>query len=413
MTLPVYFEGAKVGDLSRGTRGVGVGFTYDPSWLENPKAFPISTTMPLRDETFDDQFATPWFANLLPEERQLERVGRLLGRSTGDVYGLLEEIGQDTAGALSIGGPELREAGRYSELTEAELAAAIDRLPSRPMLVGEEGVTMSLAGVQTKMAVAVFNGKISLCFNGAPTTHILKPEGSLYAMPENELLCLRVGAKIGLTVPNASIGRAKGKRYLLVERYDREIIAPSKVIRRHQEDFCQALGFYPTQKYETDGGPNLADLYRVVSEHSSLAVADRLKLLDMVIFGCCIGDTDRHAKNYSHLIGPRPVRLAPAYDLLTALLYEGITRNMAMKIGGKNRAAYIEERHWRRFAEEVGLAPAKTVQQVKNLAANVAQFTGDVAAEITAEYPEAKQAVEIFSEAIQEQATAVARMRSE
>ena len=61
--------------------------------------------MPLRAEPYPSEIAAPWFANLLPEDRLLEQIGRLLGRSQADVYGLLEEIGRETAGALSIGGP--------------------------------------------------------------------------------------------------------------------------------------------------------------------------------------------------------------------------------------------------------------------------------------------------------------------
>ena len=39
-----------------------------------------------------------------------------------------------------------------------ELERIIEDLPNKPFLVGEEGVSMSLAGVQSKLAVAVDEG---------------------------------------------------------------------------------------------------------------------------------------------------------------------------------------------------------------------------------------------------------------
>jgi len=44
------------------------------------------------------------------------------------------------------------------------------------------------------------------------------------------------------------------KRFLLIERYDRQIGEDGKTMRLHQEDFCQALG---VAKYEEHGGPSL------------------------------------------------------------------------------------------------------------------------------------------------------------
>jgi serine/threonine-protein kinase HipA len=171
--LPVYFENDLVGEIEE--QGVGLSFAYARPWLDAAHSFAISLTMPFQAEAFAPEIATPWFANLLPEDRILEQIGRLLGRSQGDVYGLLEEIGRETAGALSIGGPEPGDRAAYRELNDGDLANVIARLPERPLLAGEPDVTMSLAGAQTKLTVAVFDGKIFLPLHGAASTHILKP----------------------------------------------------------------------------------------------------------------------------------------------------------------------------------------------------------------------------------------------
>jgi hypothetical protein len=114
--------------------------------------------MPLKSEHFTADIFLPWAANLLPESEQLRTLGQLLGMARSDVIGLLSAIGGDTAGAFSFG-----QAGRASAVQwrpvgrPEELERMIENLPNKPFLVGEEGVSMSLAGVQSKIAVAKGN----------------------------------------------------------------------------------------------------------------------------------------------------------------------------------------------------------------------------------------------------------------
>jgi serine/threonine-protein kinase HipA len=108
-------------------------------------------------------------------------------------------------------------------------------------------------------------------------------------------------------------------------------------------------------------------------------VRDRLTLLDMVIFSVCIGDTDRHAKNYSLLLDRSGCRLVPLYDAMTSLIYDNVTRNMAMKIADKSRGEYLERRYWERFAQAVGLAPAATVRRVETLAEQLLGWLPEIA----------------------------------
>jgi serine/threonine-protein kinase HipA len=409
--LPVYFEARLVGHIE--DKRPGPGFAYATSWIEAAGSFPLSTTMPLRTDPWPIEVATPWFANLLPEERQLEQIARLLRHSPSDVYALLEEIGRETAGAFSIGGPEPVDSAQYRALGEADLADAIARLPERPLLVGEHGTTMSLAGAQSKLAVAVFDGTSYLPMHGAASTHILKPESDwLYASVENELLCMRLAERCKLRVARTSMGRAGSTRYLIVERYDRHILADRKVRRGHQEDFCQALGLYPTQKYETRNGPALADLYGVIDQHARRPAGDRLALLDLVILSCCIGDTDRHGKNYSLMLTDGGPRLAPGYDLMSALAWDGIAKNIAMKIAEKNRAEHLERRHWERFAGQVRLGPAATVRRVAQLGTAIAATVVDLAGQLETEFFASSgadgKALRLFAERIRERANTVA-----
>lgn len=406
--LPVFYEDQLVGHITRDK--VGLTFAYSPEWLSQKNSFAISVSMPLREGEFENSVATPWFANLLPEERQLEVIGRLLGRSQGDVYGLLEKIGRETAGALSIGASESTNDAQYRKLDDVQLAQAIAQLPDRPLLIGEGGVTMSLAGAQSKLTVAVFDGNILLPLNGAASTHILKPASDrLHATVENELFCMHLAAHVGLPTASTTMATALDKKYLLVERYDRHLSADRKVHRDHQEDFCQALSIYPTNKHESGGGPGFANLFSVIDEHSKQRARDRLHLLDLIVFSCCVGDTDRHGKNYALMLTDDGPRLAPAYDLMTALIYQNITRNLAMKIADKSRAEHLHKRHWERFASSVGLSPSATPRRVNQIAEAVSSGAQRIATELSNRFQVNGESLRLISDSIQHNAERVAR----
>src|SRR5215813_5812747 len=171
-TLFVYFEQRRVGTID--VDKSGPGFTYDSNWVALRGAFPISLTMPLRSERIAPDTFLPWAANLLPESEQLRTLGQFLGMARGDVIGLLSAIGGDTAGALSIGQPGRTASVQWRRIDKPQdLERLIEELPSKPFLVGDEGVSMSLAGGQTKLAVAVDDvGRICIPTNGSPSTHI-------------------------------------------------------------------------------------------------------------------------------------------------------------------------------------------------------------------------------------------------
>ena len=155
---------------------------------------------------------------------------------------------------------------------------------------------MSLAGAQTKLAVAVFENTITLPLRGAGSTHILKPESErLYATVENELLCMHLGANVGLPMASTTMGVANGRRYLLVERYDRHVLDARKVRRGHQEDLPGTWSVSNADMRHDEA--RMANLFGIIDQHVRRRARDRLTLLDQVIFGCCIGDTDRHGKS--------------------------------------------------------------------------------------------------------------------
>ncbi|WP_028054552.1 type II toxin-antitoxin system HipA family toxin [Sinorhizobium medicae] len=354
---------------------------YDRSWEARRSAFPISLTMPLRSGTVGADRLLPWLANLLPETH-LAEIGQRLKVSPQDIVGLLGHIGRDTAGALSIGEP--RKAGVNLEPIpdKVTLEGILNELPAKPFLVGERGVSMSLAGVQEKLPVFVDgDGTISIPVDGTPSTHIIKPDNArLAGSVENEAFCLALARACGLEAAEASIGVAGKRRYLLVKRYDRFADPQGEIRRLHQEDLCQLTGHFPLQKYErssTGGGVTLKMMFDAVSD--LVSPGERVKLLDAVIFNLLICNSDSHAKNYSILIGAGgSAKIAPLYDLMCAAVYRQVDQSLPQGIAERFIAADLGRRDWQAVAEEVGLSGASTVRRVGELSAVVADACEDV-----------------------------------
>jgi serine/threonine-protein kinase HipA len=385
-SLPVYFEQRRVGTIK--VDKSGPSFTYDSRWVGLRGAFPISTTMPLGLDRITPDVFLPWAANLLPESEQLRTLGQFFGMSRTDVIGLLAAIGGDTAGAISFGQPGRTDGFQWRAVEkEEDLEKLINELPNKPFLVGEEGVSMSLAGVQTKLAVAVDGaGRICIPMHGSPSTHILKPDAPrFWGSVQNEAFCLELARRLNIPTPNITTARAGNRTYLLVKRYDR-VAGGGRWRRLHQEDFCQALGKPPSAKYEVNQtgtrGPKLTDMFEVTRRH--LPTSDIVRLLDMVVFNVLACNTDAHAKNYSILIRGNGASLAPMYDVMCGEVFDGVTKNLAQKIAEKNRGDHLKGRHWQRFARDCGLNPRQVLERIGALAKGVIAQVKEAEAAVTA-----------------------------
>ena len=214
MDLPVHYEDRLVATISADARATRL--TYHDTWLSAPDRFPVSLAMPLQAEPFGGDLVLPWLMNLLPEGEPLRAMTRALGAAPEDALGLIARTGSDLAGALSIAPQPPRGEPSYRRIPDA---AALERiiadLPARPFLIGEDGVAMSLAGAQEKLPVALIDGQIAIPVNGAPSTHILKPDNPrLPGSVANEALCMVLARRIGLNVAPVTTGLAGARSYL-------------------------------------------------------------------------------------------------------------------------------------------------------------------------------------------------------
>lgn len=356
--LEVSLGGTPVGELMRSRRGATYSFAYAADWIASPNAAPLSTSLPLRPEPFAHDDCAPFFAGLLPEGSVRQTTARRLGVSDRNDVALLEALGGDCAGAVSIGpvGPADPEAAEsVTWLSETDLAALLAELPRRPLLGGSAiGVRLSLAGAQDKAPIRFDGERYGLPVGAAASTHILKtPIAGFPGTVANEALCLATIRALGLPAVEAIPVRIGNAVALSVQRYDR-LIEAGTVIRVHQEDACQALGVLPEQKYEAEGGPGVEAIVSLLRQATARPAIATTAFLELVVAWYLLGNADGHAKNVSLLHAAEGIALAPAYDILCTAAYEQHDERMAMRIGREYDPLRVERRHWERFVEGAG-----------------------------------------------------------
>lgn len=372
--LSVWWGERIVGTLIIDPHG-DLSFAYRADWIADNTASALSASLPKREEIFKRRACRPFFAGLLPEEDQRRAVALALGISKANDFALLHALGGDVAGALTLwpegeAPPTDQPHAKPEPLGDNALVALLDALPDRPFLAGTDGLRLSLAGAQSKIPVVLVDGAIALPAPGQPTTHILKPPIPRFpATTENEAFVMKLAAAIGLDVAPVEARIVAGRPFLLIERYDRRRELDGRVARLHQEDFCQALGIPPENKYAAEGGPTFKIGFDLVRRVATRPAVETLKLLDAAIFNVIVGNADAHGKNYSLLYAHEGTRLAPLYDLLCTVAYPNVSAKFSMKIA---RRATIEEFRadtWNKFAADIGMAPPFVTRRVKEIAA--------------------------------------------
>lgn len=382
--LNVFLNSRPVGRLEQASSGA-ISFAYDPDWLTWENAMPVSISLPLSDQTWRGYDVINVFENLLPDADRVRRnVAERLGAEGVDAFSLLAVTGRDCVGALQFLNeddlPGIAGEVRGEPLSEAEIAELIRRLRVAPLGLDpdDEDFRISIAGAQDKTALLKKGGDWHRPSGATATTHILKPaigvirnDIDLNDSVQNEYVCLKLCAALGLDVAEAEIESFEDQLALSVTRFDRLWTRGGRLLRLPQEDFCQALSVPSTRKYQRDDGPGILAILERLKE-SDEPNKDRLAFFRAQMIFWLIGATDGHAKNFSiqHRPGGRFV-MAPIYDVISAQPIVDARRlsqnryKLAMSIGDNNRYQIerISRRHFEQSAEASGL-PKGTVNRL-------------------------------------------------
>lgn len=345
-------------------------FTYADVYLENSEHRAISIGLPLEEKTFNARRTRVFFEGLLPEGFTRRCVAEWMHMDESDYMSILAGLGRECLGAIKI-------VDERDEIMQPEYRALSS---GEVYALASEGATESAELVtKSHLSLTGASGKVGLYYDKkedtwylpigeAPSTHIVKQSHvRLKKIVTNEQLCLMTARNLGIDVPESFIVSTNGDDETVLfatKRYDRKFIENGKMLdgkavphRLHQEDFAQALGIASADKYEKNNEEYMKKLFDVIRAHSADPMTDSLKLWDICVFNYLIGNTDNHIKNLSLLYSEdlKSIRLAPAYDIVSTMIYERSTENMALSINGVCNINEISRELFEKMAAQVGM----------------------------------------------------------
>ncbi len=393
--LYVHFENTLVGTLKR-DEDLAYSFQYEPSWVSNLNAFPLSLALPLATEPFGNKVTLSFFENLLPEgyvRDDLEKTKHVEG-----VFALLKEFGRDCAGAVTVT-PILEQkhdnrSPKLSKIPTEKIYKAIDEKRSVASVISStEHGYLSLAGAQDKFAAVYKNSQFFLPQDGSPTTHIIKTPIWRQGVKEsvyNEYYCMLLGQKIGFKIPNINLIDGKFPLFI-IDRYDRFTDSAEIVHRIHQQDFCQAQGVISENKYESRGGPGIKENYEIIRKHVSpkYRLEAVTRYLEWISFNLIIGNNDSHSKNLS-LLMRNGIDLAPFYDLICTAIYPELDRSFSYKIGNRNVADKIGPDQFNQCEDDLNIKRGTLHQIFQEVAGKIAKEKDDLAKDLSKQFKNAK-----------------------
>ncbi len=359
----------RVGEIE-GNFSEDARFSYSKEYISRNDSRAISVSLPIQEETFSPEKTRVFFDGLLPEGFMRKSIATNMHFDENDYLSILYNLGKECLGAIRIDeSDEVQESG-YEAITRAQVEE-----------LAAEGTTKSTEIViKTHLSLTGASGKVGLYYDDkegtwylpsglAPSTHIVKQSHiRLDGIVTNEQLSMLAASKCGIDIPESFIinaGKGIDSDILFAtKRYDRIIDETSPMIgklkrpyRIHQEDFAQAMGIASFEKYEIEGQNYAEKMFEIIRNYTRRPLEDQLRLWNRIVFSFALGNTDAHIKNYSLLYDPHMegISLAPAYDMISTVIYESATRDMSFNIGGIRNLDSIDEERFKVLAARVGI----------------------------------------------------------
>jgi serine/threonine-protein kinase HipA len=378
-TLSIWTNSHRVGTWTLNRRGEHT-LKYDSEWMNSPAGRPLSLSLPFTgDVALKGDRVRNFFDNLLPDSETVRlRLATRFKTESAETFDLLQAIGRDCVGAVRLLGENESPIDVQSilgtPLSESEIESLlVQTTRSGPMgnLDDQDDLRISLAGAQEKTALLWHQGQWMRPHGVTPTTHILKlpigmvgnRQADFSTSVENEWLCMNLLAEFGLPVARTGILTFGSQKVLSVERFDRQLHSSGDwIMRLPQEDFCQVMGVPSHLKYESDGGPGLADVAGVL-KGSIQGEHDLTTLLTTQLLFWMLAAPDGHAKNFSIRVLPQGrYQLTQLYDVMSIWPVEGNGPNqfsmfkakMAMAVLGKNKHYLFKDIQRRHFNSMAG-----------------------------------------------------------
>ena len=359
----------RVGEIE-GNSSEDAFFSYSKEYITRNDSRAISVSLPIQDEPFSPEQTKVFFDGLLPEGFMRKSISTNMHLDENDYLSILNNLGKECLGAIRIDESDELQESWYEAITSEQ----VEKLAA-------EGTTKSTEIViKTHLSLTGASGKVGLYYDDkegkwylpggmAPSTHIVKQSHiRLDGIVTNEQLSMMAARKCGIDISESFIVNAgKGidsEVLFATKRYDRIIDETSPMIgklkrphRIHQEDFAQAMGIASFEKYEREDQNYAEKMFEIIRNYTRSPLEDQLRLWNRIVYNFVLGNTDAHIKNYSLLYDPHMggISLAPAYDMLSTVIYESATRDMSFNIGGIRNLDSIDEERFKLMAARVGI----------------------------------------------------------
>lgn len=380
--LHVFVEGTPAGVLAPagGRSRTGPVLTYSGSYRERADATPVSVSLPIQSAPMA---AGAWIDGALPDSSRVREAWAVRhGAPSPAPFDLLSTpAGLECAGAVQFCRQDrLPDARGLRSMPEEQLARWVRTARSaRIPVIGPAGGRggFSLPGAQPKHALYWDGSSWHLPYGGHPTNRIIKVGVLGRRYPDADVaehITMQAASLLGLRVAATELLEANGERFLSVHRFDRRR-RDARPVRIHSEDLCQATGRSPVLKYERfRGGLGASEAARLLRSSSGVPHDDVRLFLDLLAFSWMTAGTDAHGKNYSLLLRGGSVRLAPAYDLISAYGWQHSldpacdrTLELTMRVGsgGYHLCDGDSTEAWGHVAVSCGVEPGALLRRVR------------------------------------------------
>lgn len=338
--LNIFLNDRAAGKLFRfanGTTSPIVRFVADDAFADDPQQDTLSVSMRARDPA---QQASLWkdisasmfngadgrlpvfFQNMLPEGLFRAHLAQERGCREDDHFALFAASGLDLPGAVKAM-PAVLSREELARLITQENDALEMSVTADPLPLG-----VSISGMQPKVGLIEQGGRYVARKRHGVTRIIGKlPQVDRPMLPEVEDLSLSLAQAAGANVCEHKLvslekldfehGYTLGGsgNFLAVTRFDRD-----GAKRIHCEDFAQALGVDPGNKYTGATYAAMAGL--MLRYPDTLGLAAVHEMLRLIAINELMGNLDAHLKNFCLLYpdGHNPV-LSKAFDIVAWSVY--------------------------------------------------------------------------------------------
>ncbi|OFZ25208.1 MAG: hypothetical protein A2381_12265 [Bdellovibrionales bacterium RIFOXYB1_FULL_37_110] len=218
----------------------------------------------------------------------------------------------------------------------------------------------SISGYQKKGLFKLEGGIVKPISFGAQ--YILKPQGDLNELPENEHLTMAIAKKLNFDIPPFTMLKfEKLGNVFAVKRFD---INKDNEMRR-MEDMGQILSKEVSDKYSS----SCEKVGQVISDNSSAPPIDLYSFWRRILFAYFTANGDMHLKNWSLLEHKElngSMALSPCYDLLnTRLALPNESIDIGIAINGKRKN--LQRSYFIKLGETLKISDTKIKQTLDDV----------------------------------------------